>query len=409
MSLTGQFQVQGKQALAGLQAWADDVNQAGGLWVGTAPSGSSVRKAVEVVFQDDAGTVERVRRVTENLITRDKVDLLFGPYSSVLTTASAAVAEEHRRVLWNQGGASDDVYQRGYRNVVGILTPAGEYLAGLLPLVRETDANARTVGIIRASRGAFPKAVTSAVERGAKTWDFKLDFSCGNTIRKSTTSDSYSLGLAAAAAGRRPDVLVAVGRIANDLALARHLADHSPAFKAVAVVAAAIDQFRQALGAKVDGFLGPSQWEQGHPPCTQYQVDYGPSTGEVLNSFCRQSSLAVDYPMVQAYAAGLVAQKCVETAWTLEDAQLREAAGRLDFSTFYGRFSDRPLVGTPGGPECGVGPMAKWTQNQPFSSTPMRISCPLCVFRRITSGNLRLVWPPGQSQEPLAYPWKAGE
>ena len=374
MSLTGQFQVQGKQALAGLQAWADDVNQAGGLWVGTAPSGSSVRKAVEVVFQDDAGTVERVRRVTENLITRDKVDLLFGPYSSVLTTASAAVAEEHRRVLWNQGGASDDVYQRGYRNVVGILTPAGEYLAGLLPLVRETDANARTVGIIRASRGAFPKAVTSAVERGAKTWDFKLD-----SLWEYDPEINDFGGLAAAAAGRRPDVLVAVGRIANDLALARHLADHSPAFKAVAVVAAAIDQFRQALGAKVDGFLGPSQWEQG----TQYQVDYGPSTGEVLNSFCRQSSLAVDYPMVQAYAAGLVAQKCVETAWTLEDAQLREAAGRLDFSTFYGRFKIDPSSGRQVGRNV--------------------------VLVQWQNGRKTLVWPPGQSQEPLAYPWKAGE
>ena len=31
VSLTGQFQVQGKHALAGLQAWANDVNKSGGI------------------------------------------------------------------------------------------------------------------------------------------------------------------------------------------------------------------------------------------------------------------------------------------------------------------------------------------------------------------------------------------
>ena len=371
VSLTGQFQVQGKQALAGLQAWADDVNQAGGMSLGVSRSGSPVRNPVEVVFQDDASTVDRVRRATENLIIRDKVDLLFGPYSSVLTTASAAVAEEHRRLLWNQGGASGGVYQRGYRNVVGILTPAGEYLAGLLPLVRGIDGNAQTVGIIRSSRGAFPKAVTSAVERGAEKWDFKLEF-----LWEYDPATSDFGGLAAAAAGRRPDVLVAVGRIANDLALARHLADHSPAFKVVAVVAAAINEFRQALGSKVDGFLGPSQWEQG----AHYRVDFGPSTAEVLNSLRRQRLHAVDYPMVQAYAAGLVAQRCVEIAGSLEDAPLREAAGRLDFSTFFGRFKIDPSSGRQ------VGRNAVLVQWQ--------------------KGRKTLVWPPGQRQEPLAYPWK---
>ena len=33
-SLSGQFRVQGRQALAGLQAWAVDVTQAGGIALG---------------------------------------------------------------------------------------------------------------------------------------------------------------------------------------------------------------------------------------------------------------------------------------------------------------------------------------------------------------------------------------
>ena len=34
VSLSGQFRVQGRQALAGLQAWAEGVNRSGGLFIG---------------------------------------------------------------------------------------------------------------------------------------------------------------------------------------------------------------------------------------------------------------------------------------------------------------------------------------------------------------------------------------
>ena len=334
-------------------------------------------RAVEVVFHDDSSTVGGVRRATEALITQDRVDLLFGPYSSLLTAEAAAAAEDHHRVLWNQGGAAGDVHDQGYQGIVGILTPASEYLAGLLPLVRATDGAARTVGIIRSSRGTFPGAVTSAVERDAVGLGFRIAFVWEYDPSETGFRES-ARDLAAAAAGQRPDVLVAVGRIPNDLVLAESLNEWSGAFKAVAVVAAPIDQFRQALGGGTDGFLGPSQWEQA----ARYPGEYGPSAAEVMDSLARQSGLAVDYPMVQAYAAGLVAQRCVETAGSLDDRALRGAADRLDFSTFYGRFKIEPRSGRQVGRKVVL---VQWQE-----------------------GHKTLVWPPEQRQAPLVYPWRGG-
>ena len=129
VSLSGQFQVQGRQALVGLQAWADDVNGSGGVKMGFRAAGAQV----SVIHYDDSSRPERAKQITGRLITQDRVDLLFGPYSGVLSRASAEVAESHHRLIWNQGGASDDIYQQGYRCVVGILTPASQYLTGLLP------------------------------------------------------------------------------------------------------------------------------------------------------------------------------------------------------------------------------------------------------------------------------------
>ena len=373
VSLTGQFQTQGKQALAGLEAWAADVNGAGGVRLGTGPGGTPTRYRVQVHAQDDESVIDGVRRATVHLLTVDRVDLLFGPYSSVLTSASAAVAEDRHRLLWNQGGASDDVYQKGYRGIIGVLTPASRYLAGLLPLVRAADAAAKTVGVLRSARGAFPKAVSSGVEEAATKLRFNLEF----VWEFDPTVTDFG-ELVSAAADRRPDVLVVVGRIANDMAIAKLLAGHPRAFKAVAVVASPIDQFQQVLGLEVNGFVGPSQWERDG----RYGVDYGPTGEEVLESLGRQSSLPPDYPMVQAYAAGLVAQRCIEEAGTLEETRLRETASRVDFSTFYGRFKIDPDSGRQVGRDVVL---VQWQE-----------------------GRKALVWPPGQSRQTLLYPWRQG-
>jgi branched-chain amino acid transport system substrate-binding protein len=173
-----------------------------------------------------------------------------------------------------------------------------------------------------------------------------------------------------------PDALLAVGRIQNDLLLARQLVQRSPDLGAVAVVAAPIQQFHDSLGDEVEGFIGPSQWE----PSAGYIVDYGPTAGEVLVSLGRQRSCPIDYPMVQAYAAGVVAQKCVEEAGVLDQSALRKTAAKLDFSTFYGRFK----IDLQTGRQIGR-------------------SVVLIQWQR---GRKVVVWPPEQRQCRLVYPWR---
>ena len=90
-SLTGQFSTQGQQALAGLSAWVEYVNEQGGLAVG------GEKRAVALVSYDDGSMASTTRQTTEQLISGDRVDLLFGPYSAGLTTAAAEVAESHGR------------------------------------------------------------------------------------------------------------------------------------------------------------------------------------------------------------------------------------------------------------------------------------------------------------------------
>ena len=331
-SLTGQFQGQGRQALHGASAWVRAANALGGIFV----AAHGRKLPVGLVHYDDESNAQVASSLTERLIADDQVDLLLGPYSSVLTLASASVAERFGRVLWNHGGASDRIFSRGYRWVVGVLTPASRYLHGVIDLVKERDTGARRLAILYSGRGSFPSAVASGVESYAAHQGFQISFK--SQFQSPTTDFSALLGELDEV---RPDVIIGVGRIEDDIALARQMSQRGTRAKAIALVAAGIGQFGEALGRQAHGYMGPSQSEPGaaHVP------SYGPSGQELGRSLELFRPGGGDYAMAQAYAAGLVAQKCVEEAGTLENGALREVADRLDFTTFFGRFKLDPSTG----------------------------------------------------------------
>ncbi len=365
VSLTGHFSLQGAQTLAGIRAWADYVNRSGGLAVG------GRKMPVEIVWSDDGSQRDDARAITKRLITDDRVDLLIGPYSAVLTNAAAEVAQAHGRLLWNQGGASPLVYRRGNPWVVGILTPADEYLSGLLPAVREVHPEAATVAIARAATGAFPRDVAAGVERAAAGLGFRIVLSS----RFDAEADDFC-EIVQAICDVAPDVLLIVGRFQNDLNLAELLARSAPAIGTVAVIAAGVDTFRERLGSLADSFVGPSQWE----PDAGYVVDYGPDVAEVQDSLRRAGYPVIDYPMAQSYAVGVVIRRCLEECKSLDDAELREAAASLDFTTFYGRFRIDADTGRPAGKPALL---VQWQQ-----------------------GRKAIVWPPEYRTGRLAYPWR---
>ena len=317
----------------------------------TGPAGLAVDRKwadVELIHYDDGSLAEGARQATERLIKEDRVDLLFGPYSSGLARAAADVAAECGQVLWNQGGAAEEIYQPG-RRVVGILSGAREYLAALPELVKAGSESAGTFGIVRCSVGAFPRQVSEGLEGAAVGLGFNKVLHLEFPPERSEFD-----GLMGAVAGTDPDLLLVVGRIRHDLALAQALASRwrkgKRRPKATAVVAAGIDRFRAELGNDAEGFIGPSQWEppsgesEGRLPCPYY----GPTSAQVMASLGRvaaDAGLAVDYPIAQAYAAGLVAQRCLQEAGTHDQGLLWAAAGRLDFHTFFGRFRIDPMTG----------------------------------------------------------------
>ncbi len=368
-SLTGQFSTQGQQALAGLSVWVDYVNQQGGLAVGDA------QLPVTLVSYDDGSTADSTRQATERLITDDNVDLLFGPYSAGLTTAAAEVAESHGRVIWNHGGAGDAHYARGFHNVISILTPADQYLVGAPDLVRRAKPEANRLVILRIDTGAFARLVA----RGAETAAHELGFTTVLDLRYRPTQVNFT-EIARHVAEQEPDLVVTVGRIRHDIGTARALArlPNRSNIGLAAVIATPIAGFQELLGEAADGFVGPSQWE---PAFSIPTPDVGPGAAEalrMLNDAAESSGVPVDYPMAQAMAAGLVAERCAAAAGGLHDDDLLSAAVDADFTTFYGRFK--------------------------IDESGRQIGRSVALVQR-QNGRKVVVWPPELAEGQLQYPF----
>jgi branched-chain amino acid transport system substrate-binding protein len=107
VSLAGDFSGDGKALEQGYQLWADDVNAKGGL----------LGRKVQLKFVDDASSTQQVVTNYQNLITRDKVDLTFGPFSSLLTIPASAVASRYGYAFPEPAGGGPDVFNRGLQNV----------------------------------------------------------------------------------------------------------------------------------------------------------------------------------------------------------------------------------------------------------------------------------------------------
>lgn len=325
LSLTGRFALQGRQAQWGLRLWETWVNGEGGFSVG----GGGSPQPVSLVIHDDRSRISDAQANVRRLLTEDRVDLLFGPYSSVLTLAVAPIAEGHGRILWNHAGASDEIFLRGWRRLIGGLAPASAYFAGLPGWLRREEPAIDCLTILHADRGTFAPRVARGLVEAAEREGFRRV-----SILPCDLATLDPSGIPGGSPGGAPRAVVLGGSFQDEARVIRSRAFIPWDVRRMAAVAAGMTKFGEAMGELSEGIIGPSQWEPGRGGIP----DVGPDEAWVLSSFRRAFGLEPEYPAIQALAMGVVAAECARRAGSLRDDALREAAARLDVSTCLGRF-----------------------------------------------------------------------
>ena len=84
-------------------------------------------KKLEFVIEDDTGRPEVGRSVVEKLITKDKVVMIGGGYSSSVTYAVAGVCQQNQIPFLVNTGSADNITQSGWDYVFRLNPPVSEY------------------------------------------------------------------------------------------------------------------------------------------------------------------------------------------------------------------------------------------------------------------------------------------
>ncbi len=331
LSLSGAYAAMGRQAEAALKLFVDDLNAAGGVRLGG--------RAFELALRchDDRSDARRCAEVYRELCGgAERVDLLLGPYSSRLARVAAPIAEAAGMVMLNHGGADDGLYTQGMRMVVGVLSPASDYLVGFARLLTELKFWRKRLAIV-AAPAPFARAAAGGLERACLE---RRPRRRGVRVRLKYTGD-FARGealerLLPGLARNRVNALAAAGSFAQDVALMRAVVAANLNIPVLGCVAAGVRGFAEALGEDAEGIVGPSQWEE--------QARIAPELGPAPAEFARRMRAAgypdCDYPAAQAYAAALLGCAAIREAGApLDHRRIRDALGAMRTSTLYGDFA----------------------------------------------------------------------
>jgi branched-chain amino acid transport system substrate-binding protein len=372
--LSGKLAKCGLQASWGINAcvkWINEVN--GGIEIGG--------KKVPLVYKayDCETKKEMVTSLIGRIATVEKSHGIIAPYSSGLTLTGAAVAEKYGVPYFSQGGASNRIFDQGFRYAVQVLSPATLYQAGALDMIRGYDPEAKRVALVFED-SEFARMCLLGAANKAKELGFKIVFN--RTYPKHVNDLTPLLSDLKAA---KPEIIIGGGHFPDGQLMARQMSDLDINVKAVSmIVAVTLPAFYEALGAKAEGMVGPAQWEYG----VKYSPDaakkkgvpwYGP-TNEEFVKFAKEFSggKEPDYHAAEAGQAPLVFARAVEVANSVDPDKIRDACSKLEFMSFFGDFKIDPETGL----------------NVKHSMVTVQWQ----------GGKKVIVWPPAAAQGKLCYP-----
>ncbi|MQA86402.1 MAG: ABC transporter substrate-binding protein [Streptosporangiales bacterium] len=321
------------------------------LWARSAAELPRPFRGVELTVHDSSPDAAAAVRAA--LTTRPH--LLFGPYGG---GPALAVARNTDRLVWNHGGATGKL--AGYPHVVNVLAPASSYHVGALELLVRRDPRPAAGTVLYVDTGFGRDVAEGAADAAARL---------GVAVRRL----GFPRDTAAEAAASVPDadVLLVAAGFADELTMARELL--SRPWRAAAFVGAGEEAPLAELGEAREGLLGPAQWMPAAAP----EPDEGPDAAWFVRAYQEIAGGPPPYPATQAFAAGLLAARCLRDAGEADDDALRRAARSLSCTTLYGRFrlDDEGRQ---------VGHRVLTVQWQ--------------------AGHRRIVWPPGVAEVTAIYP-----
>ncbi|NNC40072.1 MAG: amino acid ABC transporter substrate-binding protein, partial [Acidimicrobiia bacterium] len=320
VSDTGKYAREGQDTRQGYDLWLDWVNnEYGGIDVG------GERYQVEIVYYDDEGDPDTAASLVEKLVTEDEVDYLLGPYSSGLTMSTSAIAEKYNVIMVEGNGASESIFERGFKNIFAVLTPAGNYTQSALKALADQGA---TSVVIAYEDTAFPTSVAAGAEKWAI--EYGLEILAIESYPKDVADVS---NIITTFKNADPDVFVGGGHFNDALLFVRAAKEQGWTPDAMVItVGPSNPDFAAEVGTDANFILGPTQWER----TMGYSDEYFGTAEEYAQRYETLWGEPPSYQAAESTATALSLHLAIEAAGVLDTDAVRQALYDLDIVTFYG-------------------------------------------------------------------------
>ena len=307
LSLSGGNQADGVATRQGYQLWADTTNKQGGL----------LGRPVKLVILDDKSDPGVVGKNYETLISTNHVDLVFGPFSTLLTKPATVVANAHGYAMIEGEGGGPSVFTRGLHNIFDVSLPVASNLStfALFILSLPQSIRPKTAAYITEddpfTKPQVDLAKTLLEQGGIRTVSYK-SYSADTT--KSYTS--YADGVIASNA----DVVV-MGTLLPDASafINRFRQKHYNPKALIATAGPDLgNDFVKAVGgvAGTEGIFVPNGW---YPESNTFQ------NAQMVNDYIAQYGGTIDAingDVAEAYSVGQVLQQAATKIHSINNAAL---------------------------------------------------------------------------------------
>jgi branched-chain amino acid transport system substrate-binding protein len=297
LSQTGNLADSGELYKRGVELWRDQVNARGGL----------LGRQIEIVLYDDRSDPATAARLYERLITNDNVDLLLSPWGSASCATASAVAEKHKRVFINSGGASESIHQRGFKYVFQSAPPISAYVEGVAPLAEKHGF--KSMAIVSRDYSAA-RDMAKVLEKTAKEKNIQI---VQNEYFPAGTSD-FSSNIAK---GRQssPDIWIGVGYPNEAIETIRQFRSVNYLPKVFIHNGAAQDDFSKATGKDGEYAIAISLYE----PVVKTQ-----GNAEFVEAFKKKFNTEPGYYSAFSFHGATVLERAVAKVGSFDQDKLRE-------------------------------------------------------------------------------------
>jgi branched-chain amino acid transport system substrate-binding protein len=318
LSQTGNLADSAAPYFKGLNLWREQANARGGLG----------GRQIEFVVYDDRSDPGTAARLYERLIANDQVNFVISSLGSATAATGSAVAEKHKTVMINGGGAAEAIQQRGFKYVFQTAARISSYADGILPLIEKYHV--KTMALVSRDYAAardISKALKSTIEGHDVKVVLDEYFPAGTADFSSQIAKGQQL---------QPDLWVGLLYPSEAIETVRqfHSVNYMPKFFVANGVSQ--DDFIKAAGKDAEYALGMSLYEPSLP---------SEGNKEFVKTYKEKYSGAEPgYYAAFGFVAGTVLEAAIKQADSIDTEKVREVLTTLKMGTVMGKHEVDPAT-----------------------------------------------------------------